>query len=66
MITDAQVEELGSLYLSRLFMLHHARLDALRALLDEPPRFHSETVACGFAAQKGGGRALAAQRTLLS
>lgn len=64
-VTDAEAEEMGALYLKRLFLLHHSRIEALKSLLEQPPHFHPEAVTCSFTAQKGIACAWANAVTLL-
>ncbi|KAI0830633.1 hypothetical protein BC628DRAFT_1354930 [Trametes gibbosa] len=40
-LPDELAEKMGPLYLKRLFLLHHTRLDALRNILFKPPSPHS-------------------------
>ena len=46
-ITDKEAEEMGPLYLKRLFFLHLGRNEALKRLLSVPPDSHSATPVCG-------------------
>ncbi|KAL1750899.1 hypothetical protein FB107DRAFT_223070 [Schizophyllum commune] len=50
-VTDELAEEMGAVYLGRLFMLHRRRLDALKGYLGQPPEQHPETPTCGFPEQ---------------
>ncbi|KAL1691135.1 hypothetical protein GGG16DRAFT_125211 [Schizophyllum commune] len=51
-VTDEQAEAIGAVYLSRLFVLHKRRMDALRDVLATEPNPHPETQACSFIDQK--------------
>lgn len=51
-VSDEEVVEMGSLYFKKLLMLHNARMDKLKELLEVPPTFHAETEECGFATQR--------------
>ncbi|KAI0684481.1 hypothetical protein C8T65DRAFT_748739 [Cerioporus squamosus] len=51
-LTDELSEQIGPLYLKRLFFLHLGRLEALRQLLLAPPHPHPATERCAFADQK--------------
>ncbi|KAL1744098.1 hypothetical protein HDZ31DRAFT_39435 [Schizophyllum fasciatum] len=50
-VTDELAEEMGAVYLGRLFMLHRRRLDALKGYLAQAPEQHPERPGCGFAEQ---------------
>ncbi|CAK5282851.1 unnamed protein product [Mycena citricolor] len=51
-LTDADVEEMGPVYLKRLMFMHNGRIDALRRALMPPPYPHPPTSECSFANQK--------------
>ncbi|TRM65096.1 hypothetical protein BD626DRAFT_536245 [Schizophyllum amplum] len=50
-ITDELAEEMGPVYLNRLFLLHRRRLDSLKGFLAQAPHPHVEMPTCGFAEQ---------------
>ncbi|KAI0329196.1 hypothetical protein GY45DRAFT_1346679 [Cubamyces sp. BRFM 1775] len=45
-ITDALATKMGPVYLKRLFLLHQARLDALKSIILKPPESHPTTPGC--------------------
>ncbi|TEB25358.1 hypothetical protein FA13DRAFT_1668709 [Coprinellus micaceus] len=51
-ITDALAARIGTTYLRRLFLLHKTRVDTLKQILSQTPRFHPQTKLCDFEAQK--------------
>ncbi|KAH9921274.1 hypothetical protein B0H21DRAFT_701705 [Amylocystis lapponica] len=51
-LTDEQAEQMGPIYLKRLFFLHLGRIDALKRLLLPPPHPHAPTSTCDFIEQK--------------
>ncbi|KAH7928267.1 hypothetical protein BV22DRAFT_1030922 [Leucogyrophana mollusca] len=50
-LTDEMAEQIGPIYLRRLFMLHFERLEALKRILMPPPHPHPATPACQFGDQ---------------
>ncbi|CAK5279345.1 unnamed protein product [Mycena citricolor] len=61
-LTDVDAEQMGSIYLKRLFFMHNGRIEALRRLLVSPPHPHAPTGTCDFSDQKGLNRAWALAR----
>lgn len=51
-LSDEMAERIGPVYLKKLFFLHLGRTDALKQLLQAPPRLHVPTPSCGFEAQR--------------
>ncbi|KAF8497340.1 hypothetical protein JB92DRAFT_1027999 [Gautieria morchelliformis] len=51
-LTDDVVQQIGPVYLKRLFFLHLGRSDALKRLLLPPPHPHPPTPDCDFVEQK--------------
>lgn len=51
-LTDDMAENIGPVYLKRLFFLHFGRIDALKRVLLPPPLPHPPTQSCDFADQK--------------
>ncbi|KIY51625.1 hypothetical protein FISHEDRAFT_64148 [Fistulina hepatica ATCC 64428] len=51
-ITDEVAEQMGAVYLKRLFFLHFGRAEALKRALTQPPHPHPPTRTCDFAEQK--------------
>ena len=51
-LTDEMAEEIGPVYLKRLFFLHYGRADALRRILASPPHPHPPTRECDLTEQK--------------
>ncbi|KAF8524567.1 hypothetical protein BU17DRAFT_74698 [Hysterangium stoloniferum] len=51
-LTDDIAEQMGAVYLKRLFFLHLGRSDALKRLLLPPPHPHPPTPECDFTEQK--------------
>ncbi|EIW58195.1 uncharacterized protein TRAVEDRAFT_47364 [Trametes versicolor FP-101664 SS1] len=51
-LTDELVRTVAAPYLSKLFLLHIARLGTLKTLLRAPPQLHPCTPECDFAQQK--------------
>ncbi|KZS91267.1 hypothetical protein SISNIDRAFT_487590 [Sistotremastrum niveocremeum HHB9708] len=51
-LTDEIAQEMGPVYLKRLFFLHLGRVDALKRLLLPPPHPHAPTPTCDFTEQK--------------
>jgi len=51
-LSDEKVEQMGAVYLKRLFFLHFGRADALKRILLPPPHPHPPTAWCDFAEQK--------------
>lgn len=51
-LTDDMVENMGPVYLKRLFFLHFGRIDALKRVLLPPPLPHPPTESCDFGDQK--------------
>jgi hypothetical protein len=64
-VTDALGIRMGTTYLKRLFLLHRYRMDALKNVLLQPPRFHGLTDLCSFEDQKRLTRAWALGSTYL-
>ena len=64
-ITDALGIRMGTTYLKRLFLLHRYRMDTLKNVLLQPPRFHGLTDLCSFEDQKRLTRAWALGSTYL-
>lgn len=58
-LTDEMAEQIGPIYLKRLFFLHFGRSDALKRVLLPPPNPHAPTPWCGFDEQKKLSRAWA-------
>ncbi|GJJ07043.1 hypothetical protein Clacol_001241 [Clathrus columnatus] len=51
-LTDEMAQQMGAVYLKKLFFLHLGRSDALKRLLLPPPHPHSPTHECDFTEQK--------------
>jgi hypothetical protein len=51
-VTDALAEQMGPVYLRRLFFLHLGRTEALKRYLLTPPDLHKPTENCSIAEQK--------------
>jgi hypothetical protein len=51
-LTDEMAEQMGPVYLKKLFFLHLGRSDALKRLLLPPPHPHPPTADCDFTEQK--------------
>lgn len=51
-LTDDVAQQIGPVYLKRLFFLHLGRSDALKRLLLPPPHPHAPTPECDFTEQK--------------
>lgn len=51
-LTDEMAQQMGPVYLKKLFFLHLGRSDALKRLLLPPPHPHSPTPECDFTEQK--------------
>jgi len=51
-LTDEMAEEMGPVYVKRLFFLHYGRADALKRILLAPPHPHAPTQECDFTDQK--------------
>jgi len=51
-LTDEMAVKIGPIYLKKLFFLHLGRTDALKQLLQSPPRPHAPTSSCGFEEQR--------------
>lgn len=51
-LTDEMAEQIGPIYLKRLFFLHFGRSDALKRVLLPPPHPHAPTPWCDFDEQK--------------
>lgn len=51
-LTDEMAEDMGPVYLKRLFFLHYGRADALKRILLAPPHPHAPTPQCDFTDQK--------------
>jgi hypothetical protein len=48
-LTDVDAEEIGAIYLKRLFFLRLGRAEALKRILIMPPASHPPTLSCGTA-----------------
>jgi len=51
-LTDELANQIGPLYLKRLFFLHFGRMEALKALQLHPPRMHAVTATCDSVQQR--------------
>jgi hypothetical protein len=51
-LSDDMAEQIGPVYLKRLFFLHFGRADALKRILLPPPHPHAPTPWCDFTEQK--------------
>jgi len=58
-LSDDMAERIGPTYLKRLFFLHFGRVDALKRILQPPPRPHVPTKWCDFTDQEALTRAWA-------
>ena len=51
-LTDEMAQQIGPIYLKRLFFLHFGRSDALKRVLLPPPHQHQPTTFCDLSEQK--------------
>lgn len=51
-LTDDIAFQMGAIYLKRLFFLHYGRIDALKRILLDPPRPHTQTQQCDSVQQQ--------------